>query len=92
MADVEQKKKIVSLITCKIAFGQNVCELMFGTNVWNLNCQPTNQPTNTKQLCGFVKHACCGTSPFIIILIAASLTSKTYNIALESECVPLDGT
>ena len=25
MADVEQKKKTVPLITCEIAFGQNVC-------------------------------------------------------------------
>ena len=27
-----------------------------------------------------------------LILITASLSSKTYNIALEPECVPLDGT
>ena len=30
--------------------------------------------------------------PLIIILITASLSSKTYNIVLEPECVPLDGT
>ena len=33
MADVEQMKKIVPFVTCEIAFGQNVCELMFGVNV-----------------------------------------------------------
>ena len=33
-----------------------------------------------------------GLRPLIIILITASLSSKTYNIALEPECVPLDGT
>ena len=32
-----------------------------------------------------------GLGPFIIILITAWLSSKTYNIALEPECVPLDG-
>ena len=30
--------------------------------------------------------------PFILILITASLSSKTYNKALEPACVPLDGT
>ena len=33
-----------------------------------------------------------GLRPFIIILITASLSSKTYKKALEPECVPLDGT
>ena len=33
-----------------------------------------------------------GLLPFVIILITASLSSNTYNITLEPECVPLDGT
>ena len=33
MADVEQMKKIVLLISCEITFGQHVCELMFGVDV-----------------------------------------------------------
>ena len=37
MADVEQMKKIVPLVTCEITFGQYVCELMFGADVPNLN-------------------------------------------------------
>ena len=37
MADIEQLKKIVPLITCEVSFGQNVCELMFGVNVTNLD-------------------------------------------------------
>ena len=37
MADIEQMKKIVPFITCEISLGQNVCELMFGINVPNLN-------------------------------------------------------
>ena len=49
MADVEQTKKIVPFATCEVIFVQNVCELMFGTNVSN----PVKQP---KQLCGSVTH------------------------------------
>ena len=36
-ANVEQTKKIVPFVTCEIAFCQNVCELMFGVDVSNLN-------------------------------------------------------
>ena len=35
MADIEQMKKIVPIITGEITFGQNVCELMFGS--WGPN-------------------------------------------------------
>ena len=37
MADIEQKKKIVPLITCEITVCQYVCELMFGIDVPKLN-------------------------------------------------------
>ena len=37
MADAEQMKKIVPLITCEITCVQYICELMFGVNVSNLN-------------------------------------------------------
>ena len=37
MADVEQMEKIVPLITRKITFGQDVCELVFGVDVFDLN-------------------------------------------------------
>ena len=33
MADIEQMKKFVPLITCEISSGQNVGELMFGVRV-----------------------------------------------------------
>ena len=39
MADVEQMKKVVPSVTCEIAFGQNVGELMFGVDVPDLNCR-----------------------------------------------------
>ena len=55
MADVEQMKKIVPLITCEISFGQGVCELMFGVNVTDLDLgvqiNPVKQPIQRK-LCG----------------------------------------
>ena len=42
MADIEQMKKIVPLITCEISFGQNVCKLMFGVNVTDLDLAGPN--------------------------------------------------
>ena len=37
MADIEQMKKIVPLITCEMTFGLYVCELMFGVDVFDLD-------------------------------------------------------
>ena len=37
MANIEQKKKIIPLIMREIAFGQNVCELGFGVNIFDLD-------------------------------------------------------
>ena len=37
MADVEQMNKIGPFVTCEIPFGQNVCEMMFGVDVPDLN-------------------------------------------------------
>ena len=39
MADIEQMKKFVPLITCEIPFSQHVCELMLGVNVPDLNLE-----------------------------------------------------
>ena len=51
MADIEQMKKIVPLITCEMPFSQNVCELMFGVNVTDLifwvQINPDNQPVQS---------------------------------------------
>ena len=51
MTDVEQMKKIVPFVTCELASGQYVCELMFGVDVPNLNI---GIQTNPEQLCGFL--------------------------------------
>ena len=37
MADVEQTKKIVPLVTCEVSLCQYVCDLVFGVNVSDLN-------------------------------------------------------
>ena len=37
MADVEQTKKIIPFVTCKVFFGQYVCHLVFGVNVFDLD-------------------------------------------------------
>ena len=44
MADIEQTKKIVPLITCEIPFRQHVCELVFGVNVTDMNFVPIINP------------------------------------------------
>ena len=45
MADVEQMKKIVPFVTCEIACGQTVCDLMFGVDVPDLSFRdPVKQP------------------------------------------------
>ena len=81
MADIEQMKKIVPLITCEIPFSQHVCELIFGVNVTDLRATLWDRET-----CVIV-----GLRPLIIILTTASLSSKTHNIAPEPECVVFDG-
>ena len=54
MADIEQMKKIVPLITCEISFGQNVCELMFGVDVFDLDfgvqINPVKQPIQSNSV------------------------------------------
>ena len=36
MADIEQTQKMIPFVTCEITFGQYVCELVLGVNVWVL--------------------------------------------------------
>ena len=54
MADIEQLKKIVPLITCEISFGQSVYELVFGVNVTNLDrgvqINPVKQPIKSNSV------------------------------------------
>ena len=54
MADIEQMKKIVPLITCGISLAQNVCDLMFGVNVTDLDLgvqiSPVTQPIQSNSV------------------------------------------
>ena len=67
MADIEQMKKIVPLITCEIPFSQHVCELVFGANLTDLNfwvqINPVKQPVQSNSVRSRnVSH--CETSTF----------------------------
>ena len=78
-------------------FGQHVCDLVFGVNVTDLDLgvqiSPVQQPIESRATL-WVRETCliAGLLSLIIILITASLSSKTYNIAWEPESVPFDGT
>ena len=37
MANIEQSQQMIPLITCEIAFGQDVCKLVLGVNIFDLN-------------------------------------------------------
>ena len=93
MANVEQMKNIVPFVTCDIAFGQNVCELMLGVDVPDLNFR-IRLILSHDQCNSVVLDTCLivGLWPLVIILITASLSSKTCNIALELEGFTFDET
>ena len=54
MANIEQMKKIIPLITRQISFGQDVCELVFGVNVTDLDfwaqTDPVKQPIQSNSV------------------------------------------
>ena len=83
MDDSQQMKKIVPLTTCEIPFSQHVCELVFGVNVTDLNFSGSELilSNNQSRATLWVLETCLivGLLPFVIILITASLSSKTYN-------------
>ena len=54
--DIEQMEKIVPLSTCEISLCRNVCELVLGVNVTDLEFLGPSlfyRTTNQEQLCGF---------------------------------------
>ena len=56
MADGKQSQQMIPLIACKISFSQNVCELVFGVDVFDLDFGCPDQfdrTANQEQLCGF---------------------------------------
>ena len=81
MPNVKQTQKMIPFITCEISLGQYVCELVFGVNVFDLDfwvqIDSIEQPIKSNS----VGSVIVGLLPLIIILITASLSSKTYNKA-----------
>ena len=90
MASVKETQKMIPFITCEIALCQYVCDLVFGINVFDLDFGGSKLILSNDQSRAslWVRETCLivGLRPLIIILITASLSSKTYNIALVSEC------
>ena len=81
---LNKHKKMIPFITCEIPLCQDVCELVFGVDVFDLDfgvrlIRSNNQSRATL----WVLDTCLsvGLLPFIIILITASLSSNTYNKA-----------
>ena len=54
MAKIDQKKKIIPLITREISFGQDVCGLVFGVNVLDFDfvvqIDPVKQPIQSNSV------------------------------------------
>ena len=90
MAAVEQTQKMLPCITCEISLGQYVCELVLGVNVFDLDLGVQIDSIEYQSRATlWVLETCLivGLLPFMIILITASLSSKTYNEAsLREEC------
>ena len=94
MDDIEQMKKIVPLITREIPFHHHVCELVFGVSVTDcILGSKSIQSNNQSRATLWFREKCLivGLRPLIIILITASLSSMTYNIALEPVFFVLNG-
>ena len=67
MANLEQMKKIIPLITHEFSLGQDVCDLVFGVNVTDLDfgvqIDPVKQPVQINSV-GPRNTSHCGTSTF----------------------------
>ena len=75
---------MIPFITCEIPLCQDVCKLVLGVDVFDLDLwvkinsieQPIKSNSVGSETCLLV-----GLLPYIIILITASLSSNTYNKA-----------
>ena len=91
---LKHMKKIIPLITREIPFGQDVCELVFGDNITDLDFGVQVDPVNNQSRATlWVLETCLivGLRPLVIILITATSSSKTFYMALAPECIVLDG-
>ena len=67
MADIEQTQLMIPFVTCEISFGQYVCELVLGVDVFDLDfwvqIDSIEQPIKSNSVdSGYVSH--CGISSF----------------------------
>ena len=67
MADIKKGQQMIPFITCEIPFGQDVCELVLGVNVFDLDfwvkINPIKQPIKSNSMSsGNMSH--CRTSAF----------------------------
>ena len=54
MADIKQGQQMIPFFTCEIPLCQDVCELVFGVDVFDLDFPDLfDRTTNQEQLCGF---------------------------------------
>ena len=59
MADIKQSQQMIPFITCKTAFCQDVCKLILGVDVFDLDLwgqDKSDRTTNEEQLNVFWKH------------------------------------
>ena len=94
MADIKQGQEMIPFITCEIPLCQDVCKLVFGVDVFDLDLwvqiNSIEQPIESN----WVLETCIivGLLPLIIILITASLSSNTYNKASRLADWTFEGT
>ena len=66
MVNIKQSQQMISLITCDIAFGQDVCKLVLGFNIFDLNLgikiNSIKQPIKSNSV-GSGNKAHCKASP-----------------------------
>ena len=95
MANIKQGQQIIPFITCEIPLCQDVCELVFGVDVFDLNLRvkidSIEQLIKSNSMSsGNMSH--CWTSAFHNNLITASLSSNTYNKASRLADWTFEGT
>ena len=58
MADIKQGQQMIPFIACEIPLCQDVCELVLGVNIFELDfgVHINSKATNQEQLCEFWKH------------------------------------
>ena len=88
---------MIPFITCEFLLCQDVCKLVLGIDVFDLNLRvkidSIEQPIKSNSMSsGNMSHCWTSLLPFIIILITASLSSNTYNKASRLADWTFEGT